>query len=317
VAGAAAAAHRVAADLPLPLAVRRLLGRCLAAHPTERPTADAVAGGLAAAVAPRRRWVMAAVLGLAVVTAASGAGWRLSAPELVATVEPAEPAPPTDPFALGHWHLDRGQPALAIQPFLEDAKTDTTGRADECLAYCYAATGSEQPALVHADKAIAAGRYTPALYATRAAARFHRARYAEAITDCERAFQHDPGCTAAKLTRVLAVLAQSQRSGQSLDRGVLADLEANLAGRDGLNGGSWLVVAQAYVTVADPTPADDERAVKAVRWAVRAGVDPEKIHRNRTLHGRLQKQPEYDAALATPCDPQPPTGNPQLVRPVP
>lgn len=315
VSAAAADAARLVAStrVPLPPAARRLLLRCLAADPTERPTAAALARGLTAVVAPRRwRWAAVAAVGVTLAAAAgAGANWRPTA-----TPTPfVEPEPP-GPFDRGCQLCRQGHPGVAIPEFIEAAKTDDTGRADECLAYCYAASGSLQLTIDPANKAEAAGRKTVSVYANRAAAHYHSNKYGQAIADAEQALAIDADCTAAQLTHALARLQLARQAGNVLPRSVVDELDRIANAGTGLTAGVWGTVAEARAGVANPTDADRDRAVDAVRKAMQEGAKADTFRRSRPLAG-LKDRADFQAALEITAAPHPPAPNPQFVCPIP
>jgi hypothetical protein len=302
VARAAGGAAAVAARLPVPPAVRRLLARCLSVNPPDRPTAAVLAGELAKAVAPRRRRVWAWVrVAAAVLAVGGGAGWAVYAADL----------PPTHPFARGCWLVRHDQPDAAAAAFTEAEATDPSGRATEWLAYCHARSGNHQTARECGDRAVAAGRHTVAVFANRAAARLGTGDPSGAADDAGRAVALDPTCRAARLTLAKANY-RGRPKGGAVDRGLLDALE--VAAADGADPAVWVIVAEARLLVARPTDEDVARSLEAVRQARRLGYPPENLKKYRTLSDRLDPD-QFRSALDTPTVAPPKDVQPYLVRP--
>jgi hypothetical protein len=315
VAEAAAAAHRTLAGvrLDLPPRVRRVLLACLAPDPTARPTADELARTLAIAVAvrPKRRWVVATAAAVALVLAGTGAaGWAARGGDR----EPVESAQrePVEPFARGLWHVNNNDPDLAIVHFRKAAETDTTGKADEWLGYCFAHTGSHDTAIKHCTLAEKAGRLTSAVYANRAASELLRAKDSDAAADAAAAIALDPS-PQARLTRSLAVFRLLKRD-TPFDRGTLAEIERGIAGNED-NSTLWAVLAEARVRVKDATDEDRTSALDAVKKAMLNGTPRLAFEMNPTLVAAFDGDSRFAGALTTAAKNKPSNVHAQLIRP--
>ncbi len=304
-----------AVRMPLPPAVRRVLLDCLAVNPAERPTAGEVARVLAAAVAPRRRWVlMTAAAVLLTVGGVGAGGWaQFNNPMTGPTAPPVEDPDPTEPFARGCWLVKHGQSDVAVIPFQQASETDKTGRAAEWLGYCYARSSTQQRAIEFTDRAEAAGRKTAAVYANRAAAKMLLNDQSGAADDAVKALDIDHDCTPARLTRGLVVY-KLQGRGVPISRAVLGELENACRGNEG-HAGLWHDVAEARVRVVGADDDDRTRAIKAVEQSLRAGGRPTAFTMNKTIMAALKNDPHFQVVLATPAERTPAGIESQLVRP--
>ncbi|MCU0705672.1 MAG: protein kinase [Fimbriiglobus sp.] len=283
---ASAAARTVAAARPtMPSAARRLLLAALAADPAARPTAEALAHALTAAI-NRRHWARWATVGTAAVAVALG-GWVTVGNQSLA-----------EPLAQGQWLVQKGQPETAIVAFEQAASQDSTGQAAEWLGYCHLQVGNPSIANTHLVRAEQLGRKTVSVYANRAAARLTVMSAAEAAADASAALAIDPHCQQARLTHALATFRMRGMSGV-VDRAAVAHLE-QLVQEEAKHCGLWLTLAEARVRVQDPTPADFDRAIEAVGLALQHGQPRNSIARNRVFLDALKDDPRFLAALETP-----------------
>jgi hypothetical protein len=220
---------------------------------------------------------------------------------------------PTEPLARGIWWVKHDHPDVAIDAFSDAAKTDKTGRAAEWLAFCHARTSTHPMAIKYADQAEKAGRKTAAVYANRAAAKLFGGDNAGAANDAAEAIRIDADCTPAKLTRGLAVYKLEGR-GPTVSRDALAVLEDAIPGNEG-HAGMWASVAEARVRVVGATPDDHDRAINAIRQALRAGGKKEAVGGNKAIKAALERHPQWDAVLATPAELTPAGIEAHFVRP--
>lgn len=290
-------------------AMWRLIERCLAPIPTDRPTA----AELERVLAPKPRRFPA------LITAAGVGACLLSGGALVWGQFPKPDSPigqpiPNDEFAKGTYFYRLGQIDLATAAFAKAGKANNDGKAYSYAAFCHAREKNAGAATFYAGLARAAGYDDLPLCLTSAYGSLLNNDLASALVECEAALKLDPSCRPALLTRWCVRSQQAQKNNLPPDRSLIADFEA--ASRDShLPGSLWLQGATMYLVVDCRTQTDLDYAAEAVRHAVNSDAKIQSIVKTR-VHSHLKSHPVYQKAINSIEANNPPKDNPHLISPI-
>jgi eukaryotic-like serine/threonine-protein kinase len=280
----------------------RLIGRCLATNPADRPTTAELAKAFARPKRWLAPWVVAAGIGACVLTGTlvQASSWR---------------ATPKDEFSKGVEFYRDGQLDLAAAAFAKAGQANNDGKAYAYAAYCQAAMKNSRAAVYYVGLARSAGHNDLPLFLTAAYSSLLHEDLEVAAAECDTALKIDPTCRPALLTRCYIRFQQARKENRPVDRQTVVDF--GIASRDGeLPGAVWLVGAHVYLDVIDHQKCDLDRAADAVRNAVNSGTTAREIVGTRSLDSRLKNHPVYQQALQLPANPNPPNGNPYLICPI-
>ncbi|HEV3435789.1 MAG TPA: serine/threonine-protein kinase, partial [Gemmata sp.] len=286
--------------------LRAVIERCLSIDPAQRPTAESVAELLAPQSVRRTRWrrslpilLAAGVLCLVLVPLLSHSPRREVESQEREPGPLREPSPlpvPTDPFERGLLLSQKGEYSLAASEFLAAGRERQDGRAFAFAAYCYSVCKNHSAGELAAGNAIRLKYGVAAVYANRAYNRLQINRDLQgAKIDCDMALNLEPNLRAARYTRADIHLRLALPD-KIPPPEAIEDIEWVTTGSPN-TADVWMTAAKLYALVCDDNATSRNKAINAVREAIRAGKDPTAITRNPVIHSRLHGHPNYEEAL--------------------
>lgn len=294
---------------PIPKPVARIIGRCLAAAPEDRPTAteivSALGNWLAARRGRRKKRIRMAFGSALVLSATAVVAWQYpirSATPLNQTFDPAaaigrEPQTADEYFARGLEHLRRNNLASAYSDLLEANKREPNARMERrILAYqAYALNRMGNSAAIDIGKtAIQKGATSAAVYNNIGCAYIQHGQHSLAFDPLEEAIRRSPTLVAARYNRAIARHLDGTAKGKQLkDLGCVDDIRFVINTRpesaEVYFAGGIMCAAGLHL---DPKLRGE--AIGYLREAVNLGFDPKRFALERTFMTTLRGDPEFD-----------------------
>jgi tetratricopeptide (TPR) repeat protein len=282
----------------VPAALARVIDRCLAADPTDRPEAAEVAATLgrflAAARGRRARWRRRGWAALACV-AVVGAGWFLA----TTLIQPQEPRTAAEFFARGKRFLDRGDFPPAFSDLGTSNRLKEDPRTIAYIAYCLGRMGQSGPAADIGRSAIDRGATGAAVWHNVGYSLTEAGRWEEAIPYLQEALRQKPDMREARYGLALTRFQIGLRNPTAPDPECVADMDEVL-----LNGpvsrDLHFLAGLMYAKSSSLGPGIRAKAIQHLTEAVQLGKKPAWFAQNSFLKTHLGNDPEYQRILQMP-----------------
>jgi len=308
----------------VPVAVARVVERCLAADPADRPEAAAAAGELhryLRAVRDRGvRWRRRGWAALACVTVGlAGVG-------LVLKADPAAPAAPAAPvarepvtaaefFDRGMAFLRQGMFPSALSDFTTSNRLEPRPRAVAYMAYCLGRMHQHESAAAVGRMVFEKGMAEPAFLNNLGYSLAESGQPEQAIPHLEEALRQAPQLRPARYNLAVARYRTMQKQGlKNTDPACVAAIDAVLGTGPA---SAWMLHLAASIYAVN-TPLDPDLRVRAIRClvlAVRKGMSPDRFARDAVFRPRLGNDPEFRQILEMTPGPVEPDTDEWLVEP--